>query len=104
MLWWIKSGQVSQQQQIGRRLGKDTSTISRWLQKYRTGGLEALLHVKKAPGAERKLDDELPQALQQRLTSEEGFSSYGAIVQWLQQEHGLTVEYGTPFTSGFAIA
>jgi transposase len=95
MLWWIKSGQVTQQQQIGMRLSRNTSTITRWLQKYRTGGLEALLQVKKAPGAKRKLDDEVIQSLQQRLTSEEGFSSYGAIVQWLQQEHGQTVEYGT---------
>lgn len=95
MLWWIKSGQVTQQQQIGRRLAKDTSTITRWLQKYRTGGLAALLQVKKAPGAKRKLNDEVLQSLQERLNSEEGFSSYGAIVEWLQQEHGLTVEYGT---------
>lgn len=95
MLWWIKSGQVTQQQQIGRRLSKDTSTITRWLQKYRTGGLDALLQVNKAAGATRKLSDEVLQALQQQLSSEEGFSSYGAIVEWLQQEHGLTVEYAT---------
>lgn len=95
MLWWIKSGQVTQQQQIGKRLSKNNSTITRWLQKYRTGGLEALLQVNKAPGAKRKLDDAVLQSLQQRLSSGEGFSSYGAIVEWLQQEHGQTVEYGT---------
>ncbi len=95
MLWWIKSGQVTQQQQIGQRLNKDTSTITRWLQKYRTGGLEALLQVNKAPGARRKLNDEVLQSLQQQLTSEAGFSSDGAIVQWLQQEHGQPVKYGT---------
>jgi transposase len=26
-----------------------------------------------------------------------GFSSYGAIVEWLEQEHGQTVEYGTVY-------
>jgi hypothetical protein len=31
MLWWLKSGQVSQQQEIGQRLGRDTSTVTRWL-------------------------------------------------------------------------
>lgn len=25
------------------------------------------------------------------------FSSYGAIVEWLEQEHGQTVEYGTVY-------
>lgn len=95
MLWWLKSGQVTQQQEIGRRLGKNSATVTRWLQKYREGGLATLLQVNKAPGAKRKLSDEVLQALQQRLDSEEGFSSYGAIVEWLQQEHGQTVEYGT---------
>ncbi|MHC5770948.1 MAG: hypothetical protein ACYTXI_36300 [Nostoc sp.] len=48
MLWWIKSGQVKEQQEIGKRLAKDTSTVTRWLQKYRTGGLHELLEMKKA--------------------------------------------------------
>jgi hypothetical protein len=30
MLWWLKSGQVTQQQEIGKRLGRDTSSITRW--------------------------------------------------------------------------
>lgn len=97
MLWWLKSGQVTQQQEIGRRLGRDTSTITRWLQKYRKEGLAALLQVNKAPGATRKLSDAVLIALQQRLASGEGFSSYKAIVEWLQQEYGQTVEYGTVY-------
>jgi hypothetical protein len=43
MLWWIKSGQVKEQEDIGKRLAKDTSTVIRWLQKYRSGGLDELL-------------------------------------------------------------
>ena len=39
MLWWIKSGQVKEQQDIGKRLARDTSTVTRWLQRYRKGGL-----------------------------------------------------------------
>ena len=48
MLWWLKSGQVSEQQEIAFRLGRDTSTVTRWLQKYRRGGLSSLLEIKKA--------------------------------------------------------
>ncbi|BAY89835.1 MULTISPECIES: helix-turn-helix domain-containing protein [unclassified Tolypothrix] len=48
MLWWIKSGQVQEQQDIGKRLAKDTSTVTRWIQKYRSGGLDELLKIKKA--------------------------------------------------------
>jgi transposase len=55
MLWWLKSGQVKEQQEIGKRLGRDTSTVTRWLQKYRNGGLSSLLEIKKALGAKRKI-------------------------------------------------
>jgi len=97
MLWWIKSGQLKQQKEIGQRLGRNTSTVTRWLQKYRRGGLEELLRINKAPGAKRILSDAVLADLQQQLNRPEGFSSYGAIVSWLQDKHGLTVEYGTVY-------
>lgn len=35
MLWWIKTEQVTQHQELSRRLGRDGSTVTRWLQRYR---------------------------------------------------------------------
>lgn len=49
VLWWLKTGQVQEHQELAHRLGRDKSTITRWLQKYRRGGLSELLLVKKAP-------------------------------------------------------
>jgi transposase len=83
MLWWLKSGQVTQQQEIGKRLGRDTSTVTRWLQKYRRGGLVELLQINKAPGNERKISGEVLADLQQQLQNPESFSSYGAIARSL---------------------
>jgi transposase len=103
MLWWLKSGQVKEQQEIGKRLARDSSTITRWLQKYRTDGLSGLLEIKKAPGAKRKIDDAaMPTAvnyaaLEKELKTGKGFSSYGAIVEWLKQEHGQDIEYATVY-------
>ena len=51
MPWWLKTGQVSQHQELSQRIGTDGSTATRWLQKYRQGGLEKLLEVKTSPGA-----------------------------------------------------
>ena len=76
MLWWLKSGQVSEQQEIAFRLGRDTSTVTRWLQKYRSGGLSSLLEIKKAPGAKRKINDAALAALKLKLETGLGFSSY----------------------------
>ncbi|MBC6434636.1 helix-turn-helix domain-containing protein, partial [Nostoc sp. HG1] len=76
---------------------KITSTVTRWLQKYRAGGLYELLSIKKAPGAERKIHDAAIGALKEELKTGKGFSSYGAIVEWLKQEHGLNIEYATVY-------
>jgi transposase len=97
MLWWLKSGQVTQQQELGKRLGRDTSTVTRWLQKYRRGGLKELLEIKTAPGNPRKIPPDVLADLQQRLQQPEGFPSYGAIVEWLQEKHNLTIEYATVY-------
>jgi transposase len=67
MLWWIKSGQIKQQQEIAQRLGRDTSTVTRWLQKYRRGGIQELLKINKAPGAKRILSDAVLADLQEQL-------------------------------------
>lgn len=97
MLWWVKSGQVKEQQEIGKRLAKDTSTVTRWLQKYRSGGLAELLEIKKAPGSKRKINERASAALEEELKTGKGFSSYGAIVEWLKQEHGQDIEYATVY-------
>ncbi len=74
-----------------------TSTVTRWLQKYRLGGLSNLLEINSAPGAARKMSDEVIAALKQELETGIGFSSYCAIVDWLEKEHGLHIEYGTVY-------
>ena len=37
-------------------------------------------------------------ALKKELETGKGFSSYGAIVEWLEKEHGLVLNYGTVYT------
>jgi transposase len=97
MLWWVKSGQVDEHQEIVTRLGRNGSTITRWLQKYRAGGLAALLEVKQAPGQAPIMSEAVQASLQKALESPQGFRSYGEIVEWLQREHGLVMEYGTVY-------
>lgn len=67
------------------------------MQKYRTDGISGLLEIKKAPGAKRKIDAAVIAALEEELKTGKGFSSYGAIVEWLKQEHGQDIEYATVY-------
>jgi transposase len=75
MLWCLKTGQVTQHKTLTQHLGHDGSTITRWLQKYRQGGLSQLLAVKKAPGKSPHLSPEALAGLQERLQQPPGFKS-----------------------------
>lgn len=97
MLWWMKTGQVTQHKELSQRLGRDGSTLTRWLQRYRQGGLEKLLEVKTSPGATPKIQGEILKKLVARLECPQGFSSYGQIVEWLEQEFHLQVKYKTVY-------
>lgn len=96
MLWWLKSGQVNEHQQLARQLGRNPSTITRWLQQYRQGGIAQLLAVKRAPGKTPSITSEVLTGLQKRLNAE-GFTSYGEIVDWLKQEYGLELSYAVVY-------
>ena len=48
MLCWLKEGLVSNRQQLCQLLSRSETTITRWLNDYREGGLEQLLELKKA--------------------------------------------------------
>ena len=95
LLWWLKTGQVSEHQELSRLLGRAPSTITRWLNRYRTGGLSELLAEKKAPGKPAAITGDLLAKLKQRLDSPEGFSSYGEIQQWVETESGVSIPYKT---------
>ncbi|MEP0930636.1 helix-turn-helix domain-containing protein [Leptolyngbya sp. NM2-A1] len=95
MLVWLKQGEVSNRSELAERCNRDKATITRWMSRYRQGGLSALLTKGTAPGAARKIQGEALEKLKARLAQPEGFHSYIEIQQWLQQSCQLTVEYGT---------
>lgn len=98
MLVWLKRKEVSSREELAARCHRDKATITRWIRRYKDGGLSALLRVGKAPGATRKLQGETLERLKARLDNpEEGFRSYGEIQRWLKDECNLEVKYGTVY-------
>lgn len=63
MLYWLKKGQVNSRKELVERLNRGEATITRWVNKYKEGGLGALLEVKRAPGKETIISS---QAIAQR--------------------------------------
>jgi transposase len=97
MLWWLKSGQVTQHQELAQRLGRNGSTVTRWLAKYRKGGLHELLEAKVSRGKAWEIEGEMLEQLQARLEQSEGFKSYSEIQQWLATQFGKVVNYKTVY-------
>lgn len=95
ILWWLKQEQVSQVNELAQLSGYHRITISRWLSRYRQGGLEALLARKPKPGRPRAIDGEVREQLAQELEDAEGFSSYKEVQQWLAAIHDQVVPYKT---------
>jgi predicted transcriptional regulator len=46
MLYWLKQEKSIARKTLAKRLNRNESTIYRWLQKYKLGGIDGLLEVK----------------------------------------------------------
>jgi transposase len=95
LLYWLKLGVVNSRQEGVKLLHKSEATITRWLGMYKSGGLSALLEIKHAPGNPNSIPAEVVLRLKERLKQPQGFSSYGQVQQWLEQECGVTAAYHT---------
>lgn len=95
MLYWLKQGMVKSRQDLCRLLNRSETTITRWLNNYREGGIGQLLEYKTAPGKARVIPDSVMEKLEERLQQPQGFSSYKEIWQWLRQEQGIEIAYKT---------
>jgi transposase len=93
----VKSGQAQDVNTLARLVGRDRATVTRWLERYRVGGLERLVALGyRQCGRPGMLPTRVREALQTRLADpEQSFASYGEIQQWLAEDWGLTVKYPT---------
>lgn len=95
VLYLLKSRQAQDITTAAQLIGRDRTTVQRWLQKYQQGGIAKLIAARTGQGRKRLIDEPVNQALEAELAKPEGFKSYGAIQDWLKREHGLAVRYGT---------
>ncbi len=74
-LYLLKIHAVENINHLAVIIGRGESTIHRWLQFYRQGGLEKLLEEPPKTGRRKKLDVETVAQLKQELSDPEGFNS-----------------------------
>ena len=94
VLYWLKQENAPSISAIAKAVGKHRNTLQTWLTKYRDGGIEAMLEVKKSPGGVRVIPGWAEAALAKRLENpHHGFRSYGEVQQWLAQSLGVEADY-----------
>ena len=86
----IKMGLEGQRdlEEIAQTIGRARSTIQKWFDQYRQGGLEELLVRKKQPGAPVRL----PAKAREELTKMLGASRWRTMNEardWLSKKHGI---------------
>jgi transposase len=94
VLYWLRQDNPPNILTIAHAIGNHRNTLQTWLMQYRSGGVEAMLLVKKSPGGVRVIPQWAEDALLKRLQNpEHGFESYGAVQQWLSDTLGIESEY-----------
>lgn len=94
-LWWYKTGQAETVQELARLAGRHRTNVSRWLSRYRQGGLERMLEIRRSPGRPRVIPSEVKERIAQELQDPQGFDSYQELQQWLRAQFGIEAAYPT---------
>jgi transposase len=95
VLYLLKSLQAKDITEAARLVGRDRTTVQRWMQKYADGGIKTLIAERTGQGRKRSIPTDVSSALEEKLANREGFKSYSEIQAWLEREHDLAVRYGT---------
>lgn len=92
-LYLLKINKARTLKDLAVVLGRDTATLHRWLQRYKTYGLEGMLTVRKGQGRKPAIPQAVMEKLRQQLENPDQFRSYGAVKNWLKEECGIDASY-----------
>lgn len=95
VLYLLKSLQAKDISTAAQLVGRDRTTVQRWMLKYEAHGIEKLIATRSGQGRKCTIPDVINQALTAKLDDPHGMSSYGEVQQWLETEHQLQVKYPT---------
>lgn len=92
-LYLLKSSKVETVQHLASVVGRERTTVQRWLRQYRLGGLALMLAEHKSPGRPTTIPDWAVEQLVAELKDPEGFSSYREVQIWLEAVLGIQAKY-----------
>lgn len=96
----MATGQAGTRAQVAEHLAVHRNTVTRWIERYRRGGLTGLLNVSKRGPAfgQRTVPAAVLTALQARLGQPSGFGGYDEVQRWLRDAYAVEVPYKSVYT------
>ena len=92
-LYLLQSGEAKNRQQVAALIGVNRKTVGHWLDAYQAGGIDQMLYRRYPPGRSPLLSTAQLQALRAELDKPCGFSSYGAIQQFIASTYQVEMSY-----------
>ena len=92
-LYLLQSGQAVTRQQVAALIGVNRKTIGHWLDAYQAGGIDQMLSRSYSPGRIPLLSEGQRHELRAELDKPSGFSSYGAIQQFIADTFEVQMSY-----------
>lgn len=93
-LIFIKSGKHSTLKETATACDVHYSTLQRWLTTYRKKGIKELIKPTTRSKPSKIITPEIHENLKSKLsTSDNPFSGYVEVQEWLLKEHGVEIEY-----------
>jgi transposase len=92
-LYLLKSSEAMGVTHAAQLLGRDRTTVQRWLGKYERGGLAQLLALPVGQGRKSQVPEAVRVELTAQLATETGFGGYEEVQQWFAAR-GVELTYG----------
>jgi putative transposase len=93
-LYLLKVGKVNTLRDLASVLGKDYTTLFRWLRKYRANGVAGMLTLSQGcRGRKAAIPGEVLEKLREKLKQPSAFGSYKEVQGWLRREYGVSASY-----------
>ncbi len=90
----IKASKDETRQDLSNYLGVHIRTLERWVNRYKTGGIEGLLSDKPRRIGSKIISEEIHAGLAKRVNDpKNSFKGYWDAQQWIKREYGIEVKY-----------
>ena len=89
----IKLGKIKSIKELSECINLGRNRVSYWIKVYEEKGIIEFLKPKQTKGKVSSVPEEIIEALKEKLSTPEGFSSYYEILYWIKEKYNIEFTY-----------